>query len=105
MAVLQVVLRLSYPDIIMQPNAADMKKALARLALRIMESSKPFVRWMDGTCLEAQPIHGQSSLCHLPCSFCINATHICLPLLLGHSTYNSGFLLEKASLWVWYGAY
>jgi hypothetical protein len=76
-ALLQVMLRLSYPDIIMQPNAADIKKALARLALRIMESSKPFVRWMDGTCLEAQPIHGQSSLCHLPCSF----VHQCDPYM------------------------
>ncbi|BDA41784.1 probable Dynein-1-alpha heavy chain, flagellar inner arm I1 complex [Coccomyxa sp. Obi] len=54
----EVMLRLSYPDVVMEPSSADIKKALARLASCIVEGTKSFVRWMDGTCLEAQPIPG-----------------------------------------------
>lgn len=63
--VVQMMLQLSYPDIAMQPTTADIKKALARLALCLVESTKLFVRWMDGTCLEAQPIPGQLTM---PCA-------------------------------------
>ena len=54
----QVSLHLSHPDVVMQPNVAEIKKAIARLALAIAESAKHFVRWMDGTCLEAAAIPG-----------------------------------------------
>ena len=51
-------LQLSRPDVIVQPNAAEVKKMVARLALALVESAKQFVRWMDGTCLEAAPVPG-----------------------------------------------
>lgn len=55
-------IQLSRPDIIVQPNAADVKKAVAHMALALVETGKQFVRWMDGTCLEAGPIPGMGSL-------------------------------------------
>ncbi len=58
-----MTLRLSYPDVVMEPSSADIKKALARLASSIVEGTKSFVRWMDGTCLEAQPIPGLHGSC------------------------------------------
>jgi dynein heavy chain len=58
MHALQVSLHLSHPDVVLQPNVADMKKGIARLALALVESGRQFVRWMDGTCLEAAPIPG-----------------------------------------------
>ena len=54
----QVSLHLSHPDVVLQPNVADIKKGVARLALALVESGRQFVRWMDGTCLEAAPIPG-----------------------------------------------
>ena len=59
------MLRLSYPDVVMEPSSADIKKALARLASCIVEATKLFVRWMDGTCLEAHPIPGLHGSCKL----------------------------------------
>lgn len=52
-----------------------MKKALARLALCMVDATKLFVRWMDGTCLEAAPIPSQLPYC-LPGSYAhTEATH------------------------------
>ena len=55
---LQVKLQLLHPDIIMQPSAAEIRKAVAGIMSRLHETSQPFVRWMDGTCLEAAPVAG-----------------------------------------------
>jgi dynein heavy chain len=46
------------PEVVVQPSAHDIKKMINRLAKGIVESGKPFVRWMDGTCLEAPEIPG-----------------------------------------------
>ena len=54
----QVSLHLSHPDVVVQPNVAEIKKAISRLALAVAESAKQFVRWMEGTCLEAAAIPG-----------------------------------------------
>lgn len=43
-----------------QPSVNDLKKVLGRLARNQVESSKPFVRWMSGTCIEAPEVRGAS---------------------------------------------
>jgi dynein heavy chain len=59
LAYAQVSVHLARPDIVIQPPLGDVKKALARLAACIVEGTKSFTRWMDGTCLEAAPIPGR----------------------------------------------
>ncbi len=49
---------LNAPEIVVQPSINDAKKVLGRLARNLVECSKPFVRWMDGTCIEAPEIRG-----------------------------------------------
>jgi hypothetical protein len=48
----QVTLSLQNMDIVVQPPLSDAKKQLERLKRSLVESSKPFVRWMDGSCIE-----------------------------------------------------
>ena len=55
---LQVTLQLLHPGIIMQPSAAEIRRAVAGLLSSLHETSQPFVRWMAGTCLEAAPVAG-----------------------------------------------
>ena len=55
---LQVKLQLLHPDIVMQPSPAEIRKAVAGIMSSLHETSQPFVRWMDGTCLEAAPVAG-----------------------------------------------
>lgn len=55
---LQVAMSLNAPEIVVQPSINDAKKVLGRLARNLVECSKPFVRWMDGTCIEAPEIRG-----------------------------------------------
>ena len=51
---------LNSPEIVVQPSVNDLKKVLGRLARNQVESSKPFVRWMSGTCIEAPEVRGAS---------------------------------------------
>lgn len=57
---LQVVMYLNSPEIVVQPSVNDLKKVLGRLARNQVESSKPFVRWMSGTCMETPEVRGVS---------------------------------------------
>ena len=43
-------------EVVSSPGINDMKKGLARLARHIAECGLSFVRWKDGTCLEAPEI-------------------------------------------------
>lgn len=47
-------------EVMVQPSCHDIKKAMARLANGILETTKAFVRWMDGTCIESAGIPGPS---------------------------------------------
>ncbi len=58
LSALQVKLQLLHPDIVMQPSPAEIRKAVAGIMSSLHETSQPFVRWMDGTCLEAAPVAG-----------------------------------------------
>ncbi len=50
---LQVALLLLPPEVVVTPSSAEVGRQLGRLLRNVVESSKPFVRWMDGTCIEA----------------------------------------------------
>ena len=41
----------------MQPSLNEVKRVLGRMMRSLVESAKPFARWMDGTCITcpAQP--------------------------------------------------
>ena len=41
------------PDIVLQPPVSEVTKVVGRLVRNLIESSRPFVRWMRGTCIEA----------------------------------------------------
>ena len=49
----QVALALLAPEVVVVPSTAEASKQLGRLLRNLVESAKPFVRWMDGTCLPA----------------------------------------------------
>ncbi len=57
---MQVTMYLNSPEIVVQPSVNDLKKVLGRLARNQVESSKPFVRWMSGTCIETPEVRGAS---------------------------------------------
>lgn len=38
----------------------DLKKVLGRVARNLVECSKPFVRWMDGSCIETAELRGSA---------------------------------------------
>ena len=44
---------LSAPEIVVQPPLNEATKFLGRLVRNIVECTRPFVRWMHGTCVEA----------------------------------------------------
>jgi dynein heavy chain len=43
---------LNLPDVVVQPSIAETTKILACMVRSMVDSARPFVRWMDGTCLE-----------------------------------------------------
>lgn len=49
----QVALSLIQSEVVVVPSTVEVAKALQRLLHNMAESAKPFVRWMDGTCIEA----------------------------------------------------
>jgi dynein heavy chain len=50
---LQVALSLIQSEVVVVPSTGEVSTALSRLVHNLAESGKPFVRWMDGTCIEA----------------------------------------------------
>lgn len=53
LSLVQVALSLLPPEVVVSPSSAEVGRQLGRLLRNLVESAKPFVRWMDGTCLEA----------------------------------------------------
>jgi dynein heavy chain, axonemal len=49
---MQIRLSLSNPEILVSPTIPDISKILRKLWRNMVESTKLFVRWMDGTCIE-----------------------------------------------------
>ena len=45
-------------EVVSNPTATDLKKALAKLARQVAESGLSLVRWKDGSCLEAPEVPG-----------------------------------------------
>lgn len=45
-------------EIVVQPPMAEVNKSLGRLVRSMVESTKAFVRWMDGTCMETPEQRG-----------------------------------------------
>ena len=60
-ALFKVRLSLSNPEILVAPTLQDMSKMLSKLWRNMVESTKLFVRWMHGTCVETpeQPMGGE----------------------------------------------
>ncbi len=48
----QVTLSLIQPEVVLTPSTGEVTKQLVRMLRNLAESSKAFVRWMDGSCLE-----------------------------------------------------
>ncbi|NWS51375.1 DYH10 protein, partial [Chunga burmeisteri] len=48
---------LSFPEIILQPNATEIDKMTRQCIQDCIEVTKHFVRWMHGTCIECPPQH------------------------------------------------
>lgn len=54
---MQIHISLSNPEVLVSPTIADTAKILSKLWRNMVESTKLFVRWMDGTCMEAPEQH------------------------------------------------
>jgi dynein heavy chain len=50
---LQVSLSLIHSEVVVVPSTGEVTRALFRLLHNLADSAKAFVRWMDGTCIEA----------------------------------------------------
>lgn len=53
---INVTAEMNAPNIVVNPNIQDIYKTLSKLLKNIPESAKNFVRWMDGHCIECEPI-------------------------------------------------
>lgn len=56
----KVTFSLQGSDVVVQPPMNEVNKTLGRLVRSMVESTKSFVRWMDGTCIEAPEQKGAS---------------------------------------------
>lgn len=54
----QVVFSLQNTEVVISPPMSDVNKALGRLVRSLVESTKSFVRWMDGTCIDTPEQRG-----------------------------------------------
>ncbi len=54
----KVTFSLQNVDVVVQPPMTEVNKALGRLVRSLVESTKMFVRWMDGTCIETPEQRG-----------------------------------------------
>eukprot|EP00892_Ulva_mutabilis_P000669 jgi/Ulvmu1/10602/UM065_0058.1 len=52
MPLFKIHVSLSNPEVLVSPTLADTAKILSKLWRNMVESTKSFIRWMDGTCLE-----------------------------------------------------
>ncbi|PRW56454.1 flagellar inner arm dynein 1 heavy chain alpha [Chlorella sorokiniana] len=59
----RVSLALLASEVVVFPSTAEASKQLGRLLRNLVESAKPFHRWMDGTCIEApeQYVYGEDA--------------------------------------------
>eukprot|EP00958_Prasinococcus_capsulatus_P027403 scaffold5502_cov390-Prasinococcus_capsulatus_cf.AAC.6 len=55
MPLFKVSISLCAPDVIIQPPLSEIARYMARTLRNMVESTRPFIRWMDGTCLETPP--------------------------------------------------
>ncbi|XP_076363131.1 dynein heavy chain at 89D isoform X2 [Tachypleus tridentatus] len=57
----QVKTILAAPDVSLHPTSGEVYKMIMQYGLNIVEGTKLFIRWMDGTCLETLPqkVEGQ----------------------------------------------
>ena len=46
---------LATPEVIVSPPLADINKFLSKMVKSLVESTRAFVRWMHGTCIETPP--------------------------------------------------
>ncbi|CAD7701503.1 unnamed protein product, partial [Ostreobium quekettii] len=51
----KVSMSLRNPEVVVQPPISEVNKLLGRLVKNLVETTKPFLRWMRGTCTEAPP--------------------------------------------------
>lgn len=51
----QVVSSLSAPEVVISPSFNDINRIISKIQKIIVESTQPFVRWMNGTCVETPP--------------------------------------------------
>ncbi|XP_057295129.1 dynein axonemal heavy chain 10-like [Hydractinia symbiolongicarpus] len=56
----QVETVLSAPEIVLLPSAGELYKLLLQMVRDTVESTKLFIRWMHGTCIETPPQHKES---------------------------------------------
>jgi hypothetical protein len=40
-------------EVVVVPSASEVARAMQRLLHNLVDGSRPFARWMDGTCIEA----------------------------------------------------
>eukprot|EP00960_Hanusia_phi_P039624 753955-Hanusia_phi.AAC.6 len=59
--IFRVTASLVAPDIVVSPALTDMHKLFQKMVKNTVESTKSFVRWMKGTCIETPPqyFHGE----------------------------------------------
>lgn len=48
----RISLSLNNPEVVVSPAVHEVNKLLGRLVRSLADSTKPFVRWMDGSCVE-----------------------------------------------------
>ncbi|PRP82215.1 dynein-1-alpha heavy chain, flagellar inner arm I1 complex, partial [Planoprotostelium fungivorum] len=53
--VFQITASLSAPEIIVSPSFNEVSKISGKMIRNIIECTRPFYRWMDGTCMETPP--------------------------------------------------
>ena len=48
---------LVHPEIVLQPPVNEVTKVMGRIVRNLIECSRPFIRWMRGTCIETPKQH------------------------------------------------
>lgn len=86
----QITASLVSPDIVLSPSMTDVHRLLGRLVVSVVEVSKMFVRWMNGTCI---PVN--SRLVRLKAG--ANATPSVVPASGAQSTTVSHLSVVKGS--------
>ena len=88
--IFKVSTTLSIPDIVSTPAAGEVKKLLGRLVRGTIDSAKPFIRWMNNTCLEAPEQQVQGSEDEEPFVFSFQQDVQSSPAVLSRSITANG---------------